>query len=365
MNFAIFLQHYFPFGGLQRDALRLAEAAQSAGDEPTLVVSTWEGPKPTTIPVTELHAGGLTNHVKAQCFGRACQKQLTKFDTSIGFHRVPDAPFHFCGDACIAERLERSGKPALAKRLVPRYRSQLRNEHAVFRSGAPTHIFFLAEKEISDYQRHYKLSESRYTLLPPWLRRSDSFTEPRQSIRSRLLKEIGVEETAKVLLFVGSNYRLKRLDRIVDSLALLEESVHLAVCGTDDFAPIQRQAEANKVAHRVHALGARDDLPAWMLTADLLVHPSERETAGMVLTEALTYGLPVTCTTCCGYAPYVAEAGGTLLSAPCPPEELAEAISTMLKDLPQLRTKALAWSANPERYQTAEIILERMRRKTS
>ena len=364
MKFAIFLQHYFPFGGLQRDALRLAEAAQAAGDDATLVVSTWEGPKPAAIPVTELRAGGLTNHGRMQRFAKACKRLLTEFDTSICFHRVPGSPFHFCGDACIAERFIKSGKSDLAK-LLPRYRSQLKIEHAVFGPESNTHIFFLAEKEIEDYQRHYKLSESRFTLLPPWLRRPATFAESRETIRGRLLKEIQVEEAAKVLLFVGSNYRLKRLDRIVDSLALLDNSVHLVVCGTDNFAPIRRQAESLNVSSRVHAIGARDDLPAWMMSADLLVHPSERETAGMVLTEALTYGLPVTCTISCGYAPHVAEAGGTLLSPSCPPQELADAVSAMLKNLPALREQALHWSANPERYWTADIMLDHMRQAAS
>ena len=236
MKFAIFIQHYFPFGGLQRDALRLAEAAEAAGDEPTLVVSTWDGPKPATIPVTELRSGGLTNHGKAQRFTNACQDLLADFDTSIGFHRVAGVPFHFCGDACIAERFVRSGKSSFAK-LLPRYRSQLQAECAVFGTESQTRLFFLAQKEADDYQRHYQLDENRFTLLPPWLRKPETFTETRDAVRNRLLSEIGLEDSAKVLLFVGSNYRLKRLDRIVDALSLLDDSVHLAVCGTDDFCP--------------------------------------------------------------------------------------------------------------------------------
>ncbi|NCF88661.1 MAG: glycosyltransferase [Verrucomicrobiaceae bacterium] len=361
MKLAVFLQHYFPYGGLQRDAIRLTEAATEAGHDATLVVSTWEGAKPHSTSIRQIDSGGRSNHGKATRFADACGAiiESREYDTSIGFSRVPGAPFHFCGDACIAERFVHSGRPSWAK-LLPRYHSQLRNERAIFGANSRSHIFFLALKEIADYQRHYQLNETRFTLLPPWLRKPDTFTETRDDVRSRLRKEIGVEDSAKVLLFVGSNYRLKRLDRIVDSLALLDDSVHLAVCGTDNFAPIQRQAETLEVAPRVHPLGARNDLPAWMQAADLLVHPSERETAGMVLTEALTYGLPVTCTTCCGYAPYVAEAGGTLMSNRCPPEELADTARKMLGNLPHLREQALLWSTEPTRYKTAEIILERM-----
>ena len=51
MKFAIFLQNYFPYGGLQRDAVRLAEAAVVAvpddkwGERPLAFVVFHEGKK--------------------------------------------------------------------------------------------------------------------------------------------------------------------------------------------------------------------------------------------------------------------------------------------------------------------------------
>ena len=53
MKLGIFLQHYFPYGGLQRDAARLALAAQDA----TLVVSTAENP-PSNLDLLQLKSGG-------------------------------------------------------------------------------------------------------------------------------------------------------------------------------------------------------------------------------------------------------------------------------------------------------------------
>jgi hypothetical protein len=81
----------------------------------------------------------------------------------------------------------------------------------------------------------------------------------------------------------------------------------------------------------------------------------------MVLVEALSYGLPVTCTQLCGYAPHVKEAGGILLSQQCPPSEIASTVNTMLYNLPSLREQALTWAKNPEHLRTAEHILQSMR----
>lgn len=360
MKFAIFLQHYFPYGGLQRDALRLAEASLAAGDEPTLVVSTWKGPKPNTVPVRELQTGGASNHAKAARFAKACQATFKDYDTSIGFHRVPGAAYHFCGDACIFERFQAS-KPAAAK-FLPRYRSQLETERAVFGPQSSTHVFFLAQREVDTYQKHYQLDQNRWTLLPPWLRKPDTSLEERSLLRPRLLAQLGLEETDQLLLFVGSNFKLKRLESIIESLPLLEKHIHLLVCGDDDASTLRKRTRALQLEKRVHWLGASDTLPAWMTVADLLVHPSERETAGMVLTEALTYGLPVSCTESCGYAPHVAEAGGTILPANCSAAEIAEATRAMLADATNLRHQAQHWASQPERYGTAELILDQMRR---
>ncbi|MBT8037066.1 MAG: glycosyltransferase family 4 protein [Verrucomicrobiae bacterium] len=361
MKLAIFLQHYFPYGGLQRDAVRLAIAAQAAGEQPTLIVAKWDGEKPKNIPIVELNSGGRSNHRKAARFADACQPFLSseKFDSAIAFSRVPNAPFHFCGDSCFLEGFQ-ANKPTLT-RFLPRYRYFLTNEKLVFGPDARTHIFFLAEPDSQSYQQHYQLGDDRFSLLPPWLKQADSLDTSEGETRKKIHTELRLSEEDQLLLFVGSNFKLKRVAKIIETLPFLDDHIHLAVCGKDDPAPLEKLANLLGVAHRVHIMGPRDNIPAWMTAADLLVHPSSRETAGMVLVEALTYGLPVTCTRACGYANHVADAGGHLLSNDCPPEEIAQTINGMLAKLPSLQQKALTWAANPDHYRTADVILDRIR----
>lgn len=361
MTFAILLQNYFPYGGLQRDAVRLAEAAIQAGDRPTLVVSTWDGPKPTNIPIITLNSGGSSNHSKAAQFASDCQSIIAseEFDTSISFSRVPGAPYYFCGDACFLEKFTAT-KPPLTRHL-PRYRFFLENELRIFGSESDTHMFFLAAQEVESYRHHYHLSGDRFTTLPPWMNPPQSFSESRDEIRRDLFTELHIPQDAQLLLFVGSNFKLKRLHTLIEAMPDLDQRVHLAVCGRDNLTPPQKLAKSLGISNRVHLMGPQDDIPRWMSAADLLVHPSIRETAGMVLVEALSYGLPVTCTALCGYAHYVKEAGGSLLSENCPPEEITKVATEMLTHLPELRQQALAWSTNPSHYQTADLILLSMR----
>ena len=359
MKFAIFLQDYFPYGGLQRDAVRLAEAAVKAGDEPTLVVSTWKGPQPSTFPIQELKCGGRSNHVKVARFAAACKKSIVsgEFDTSISFSRVPGAPFYFCGDACFLEKFQRT-KSAIS-RLLPRYRFFLANEKALFNSA--THTFFLSQQEVDTYGSHYPISKGNYSILPPWLSPPKTFNLSNEQIRQSIFEDLELTPDNQLLLFVGSNYALKRVNTLIQAIAKLPTHIHLAVCGQDDLNPPRKLAEELRISNRVHLMGAQDNIPQWMTAADLLVHPSQRETAGMVLVEALSYGLPVTCTQLCGYAPHVKDAGGTLLSQQCPPSEIASTVNAMLDNLPSLREQALTWARNPENFQTAEHILQSMR----
>lgn len=362
MKFAIFLQNYFPYGGLQRDAVRLAEAAVAAGDEPTMVVSTWNGPKPSSFSILELHSGGHSNHSMAARFTEDCQSILSQeeYDTAICFSRVPGTPFHFCGDPCYQDKFQRTKSP-LAKWL-PRYRYLLSNESELFGNASDTHIFFLAASEIPAYQAHYPLKDPRYTLLPPWLKKAETGLGSQQDTKSKLVDELGLGSDSQFLLFVGSDFQRKGLDRAIEALAALKQSnIHLVACGQDNPSAYDKLASQLGIAGQVHCLGARDDIPQWMSASSLLIHPARQETAGMVLLEAMTYGLPVLCTEQCGYSTHVAQAGCPLLDKHINPDKLAQTIATALEQQSTLSQQVLAWASEPTRYHTADQILNAMR----
>ena len=361
MKFGIFLQHYFPYGGLQRDAVRLAEAAVQAGDTPVMIVSTWEGPKPVGFQIIELDSGGSSNHRKAERFANDCQSmyQQEQLDTAICFSRVPGTPFHFCGDPCFKEKFTRT--KANFNKLLPRYRFLLKNEEELFGSESRTHIFYLAASEIPAYTDFYPLDESRYTLLPPWLKRPKQFDQSKGHIKDALTDELGIANDSTLLLFVGSDFQRKGLDRAIDALAELKDScTHLVACGKCSPDAYLHQAKQLGIEKQVHILGPRDDISEWMFISDLLVHPARQETAGMVLLEALTYNLPVLCTENCGYASTVLEAGCSLLSSVCDINELSCRITEGLSGSNTLRASVADWITNCANFETSSQILSAM-----
>ena len=121
-----------------------------------------------------------------------------------------------------------------------------------------------------------------------------------------------------MILMVGSGFRTKGTDRAMRAFAALpapiRHNARMVIIGKDNFRPFIRLAKRLGIADRIIFFHGRDDIPRFLFSADLLVHPAYRETAGIVLIEAMAAGLPVLATDICGYSPYIerADAGGSL-----------------------------------------------------
>jgi UDP-glucose:(heptosyl)LPS alpha-1,3-glucosyltransferase len=93
----------------------------------------------------------------------------------------------------------------------------------------------------------------------------------------------------------------------------------------------------------VEILKGRDDIPRFLLGADLLIHPAYNENTGTVLLEAVVSGLPVLTTAACGYAHYIEEASaGKVIPLPFAQAALDATLVAMLAD----GAARQQWSAN-------------------
>jgi UDP-glucose:(heptosyl)LPS alpha-1,3-glucosyltransferase len=158
----------------------------------------------------------------------------------------------------------------------------------------------------------------------------------------------------RLLLLVGSGFRVKGLDRAILSLAALPPAVRqgtrLVVIGQNRPTEFELLARRAGVGQQVHFLGGRNDVFDWLLAGDLLIHPARSEAAGMILLEALTAGLPVLATDVCGYAFHVERAGaGRILPTPFRQQECDTALSEML-----VSGDRSGWSHKGVAYASAE-----------
>ncbi|GJL83353.1 MAG: hypothetical protein DHS20C01_29870 [marine bacterium B5-7] len=350
MKLAFCLFKYFPYSGLSRDFLRILLEAKGRGHDVHVYVSQWQGDPPENIPVTVLPAYRWMNHAQNASFHRQLKKRLKEheFDAVIGFNKMPDMDIYYGADFCYIGRAVPRYSPLY--RLTPRFHHFFTFERAVFSTQKSTMILSLSEREKGVYQQFYGTPDNRFHILPPTLDENRRVPPNPELVRRSMRKTFGVDEDQFLLLFVGSGFKTKGLDRAIRALAELPEAIRqgskLVIVGQDNPANYQRLARKLKVDHQVSFLGGRTDIPEILAAGDLLVHPAYSENTGTILLEALTAGLPVLTTDVCGYAPHICRAeAGTVLRSPFTQDDLNERLSSMLTS-----TERQVWSRNGREY---------------
>jgi glycosyltransferase involved in cell wall biosynthesis len=110
-------------------------------------------------------------------------------------------------------------------------------------------------------------------------------------------ESFGLDPNGPLVILVGLIYAAKGQDLALAALAEAGlEQVQLLCVGPGDTSELKAQAKALGVTERVRFLGPRDDVPALMARADLLLLPSRWEGLPYVVLEAMARGMPVVAT---------------------------------------------------------------------
>lgn len=368
MRAAFCVFNHIRYGGMPRNLLRIAEAWLARGHSLDLYAQLWEGPVPEGARLTVLPARGWSNHAHNRAFYRALAPRLAqaRYDVVVGFNKMPGLDVYYAADACYKARSleERSW----LYRLTPRYRHSVAFERAVFDPSAPTHILVLAENEQRKYMQHYGTQAERFHLLPPVINRAAMAPDDYEGARAATRRELGIDPREKLILFVGSGFRAKGLDRAVRAVAALPSSLRerarLLVIGQDQPQRYRSLARRLGIGDRVVFAGGRDDVPKHLLAGDVLLHPAYHENTGNVLLEALSAGLPVLTTDACGWANHVvASGGGMVVESPFSQARLDALLAEMLDETrrPEWSRSGIAYMRNfsaPDRAQAAVDVIE-------
>lgn len=342
MKFAFIIFKYFPYGGVQRDMLRIATDCQSFGHQVTIYTSDWQGPLPENLNVVICKAHGLTNHAKYQKLIKSIQTKIQheSFDLVVGFNRMVGLDVYFAADSCFLERANTDR--AWWYRYTPRFKWFYQAENSIFRADGKCHILTLTEAEKFKFQKWYQTPESRFHLIPPFISEqrfsavSQLSPSQRKKIRQEMRTCFGFDQDEKIMLLVGSGFKTKGADRAVLAFKSLpfeiQSKSRLVIIGQDAANDLKKLITDLNLEGRVSVLPGRDDIPQLMAASDLLIHPARYELAGHVLLEAMASGLPVITTDRCGYAPYIKQAGGgVVLNSPFDQQSLNNALLDSLE----------------------------------
>jgi UDP-glucose:(heptosyl)LPS alpha-1,3-glucosyltransferase len=350
MQIAFCLFRYYPFGGLERDFLRIAKECLRRGFAVDVLTMKWEGAVPSGMKVTTIAVDGLSNHARCRSFARQLPTYLMqkKYDCVIGFNRLPGLDLYFAADVCYVASAKQKHGPWY--RLTPRYHTYAALEKAVFSPQASTKILLLCQAEKKYFMQHYGTQIERFIDVPAGIDKAKFAIIPTAEVRQTVKTALGLNDEQFFLLMVGSDFKRKGVDRALQALAALpaplREKTYLKVVGKGKVQPMQRLAKALKIDKQVEFLGPRDDVPSLMFAADLLLHPAYQETAGMVLLEALVARLPAIVTANCGYAYHIAQAeAGYLVPVPYRQAQLNECLIAALT-----QHERLIWQQNAKKY---------------
>jgi len=156
------------------------------------------------------------------------------------------------------------------------------------------------------------------------------------------------------LAFVGTNWRIKGLDVLLNALARLagaHPEVTLVVAGEDPSgggASMRRLCGRLGLEGRVFFVGRLDraQLAEMLWHADVFVLPSRREAFGVAALEAMAAGVPVVASRAGGLSEIIREPTDGVLCEPGRPKALTDAIARLIGY--EQRRRELAW-AGPKR----------------
>ncbi len=325
MRIAFCIFKYFPFGGIQRDLRKFAQECLERGHEVRVYTCKWQGERPAGLDVQVAPVKAVFNHKLYERFAAwvAEQEAADPSTVVVGLNKMPGLDVYYAGDSCYEHKART--QRGVFYRLGGRYRSFYAAEKAVFEPQSRTEVLTISDIHTPDFRRFYGTQPERFHRLPPGIerdRRAPESPAERARVRRDKRDELGHGDDELVLLFVGSGFIKKGLDRVLRAVKAQPTSVYqrltLYVVGQDKAEPFRRMASRLGVLPHVHFFDqGREDIPELLWCADGLALPAYDENAGMVILESMIAGLPAVVTKNCGYAHYLETAGaGIVTDAP-------------------------------------------------
>ncbi|MCU6175955.1 glycosyltransferase family 4 protein [Citrobacter cronae] len=355
MNIAFCLYKYFPYGGLQRDFLRVALTVAARGHHVQVFTQSWQGERPEGLEIILVPVTARTNHGKNEQYYQWVQNYLSQHpvDRIVGFNKMPGLDVYYAADVCYAEKVAR--EKGFFYKLTRRYRHYSAFEKATFQQGSGTTLLMLTDKQIGDFKQHYHTESQRFRILPPGIYPDRKYSLQPENSRQIVREKNGIALDQFLLLQVGSDFKRKGVPRSLQALASLPETIRhrtqLMVVGQDKADRYRAQARQLGIEKQVQFFSGRDDVAELMSAADLLLHPAVQEAAGIVLLEAVVAGLPVLTTEVCGYAGYITAAQcGVVIPEPFAQENL----NTALFDALQNNEQRSRWAENARHFADTE-----------
>jgi glycosyltransferase involved in cell wall biosynthesis len=179
--------------------------------------------------------------------------------------------------------------------------------------------------------------------------------------RAAARSHLGLPAWATLIVSVGRLQPVKGFDLLLEAIATMPATVHLALAGDGpERAALAACAARPGLAGRVHLLGHLADVRPLLRAGDIYAQPSRREPFGLAAAEAAACGLPVVASAVGGLREIVCHGETGLLVPPGDPAELAAALAQLVADPPLLRRLGSAARERAHARLSIERTVERL-----
>ncbi|SNZ10337.1 N-acetyl-alpha-D-glucosaminyl L-malate synthase BshA [Terribacillus aidingensis] len=108
-------------------------------------------------------------------------------------------------------------------------------------------------------------------------------------------KQFGIEDHEKVIVHISNFRKVKRVQDVVQVFSYVQEKLPsklLLIGDGPEYSDILRDVQERGLEDNVLFLGKQNNVAALLNMADLMLLPSEKESFGLVLLEAMACGVP-------------------------------------------------------------------------
>ena len=228
----------------------------------------------------------------------------------------------------------------------------IKEKENVVKRAVKTHFisaasYYLASgKHTKKYLEYYGAEKNTVYIYPfsSYLKSDFPDSLITESERKQIRNDIGISEKY-VVLSVGQFIFRKGFDVLIKAASQLKTTVGIYIVGdtpTEEYLKLCKEYNVTNV----HFIGykSKNELIEYYKAADLFVCPTREDIWGLVINEALTFGLPVITTARCGAGLELIKNGYNGEIIPCEDyNSLAEAIDLFFEDwgnIEQLRNNA-------------------------
>jgi glycosyltransferase involved in cell wall biosynthesis len=209
----------------------------------------------------------------------------------------------------------------------------------------------VSERTATQLATYFKRRDIR--VIPNGVEITEFSREKRLADREAARNRRNLQQSAFVLLLIGNDWEVKGLGTLLRAMALVRElPLQLIVVGSDAAAPFEELARALEVADRCRWEKPGSKVLDFYAAADTYVSPSQEDSFGLPVAEAMATGLPVITSSFAGVSTLIKDGvDGFVLDDPRDAQTLAKLLR-LLSEQPALRERigsaaaetALAWT---------------------